>query len=1018
MNQPQPLPRRFPPPTRLSFPRQDEPSRPRAAVAGVLAVLLGFPAPAFAAAPPADASAKTFVFEFSPSHPKEAFNDFLKFTQTTSQGLDSLRAQYLVADLYAQRGDHKEATDILQRLAGVALTDPFFNLSVMQKLADGYLHMGLFQQAAEAYGSVVNNPMKALTPEALLGQAVTFLALGDREQAYLRFQELVAFHPAYKTQIRLMLPMGLIQWENEKYDGALEYFQRDDKNPACLYFAGLCQRSLQKPVEAMGTFKRILREHPKTVWAERARFELGETFYQQRDYPLASKTFARIAKDHPRDFWQTLAMYRLACSDMHQERYKQAEEKLWPLQRGEKKHPLHPHMTYLLTESLAEQDKMEKAIQLLKEETQGENKTEDSLYRLIWSLVAVGRYEEAIRLADEFLKTAWDPELTPKTLLVQGYAYEKLKRYPESVASYQLVVNNYLQTPYAARALHLIAITYHRSGQHVPIITQVNHQWNDIVPEIRKKHPETLFWIAEAHLKRENTKEARDFYQKFLDLAPPDHPLTFQALVGQAVSYAMEKDFTTAVLTLQRPYQAAQEKGDKPLMAALMLEMGNVYFNAKDYENAAGSYRAFQQIDAKHPKMPFALYQEGLALHRAEYYSDAVSTWEKLAKNYPHDPQAPSGLFRAAKTRFDLGQYPEAVKAYERLTKSYPKHELAKDAGLQIGQCYYNAGDYSKAIVHYTDFLNRYPDDPQVPQVLQLLQTCYYRAQKTPDEIEKLTQNQAKSPILADIYWEEGAKHYNGKDYDKAREYFQKILFEFPSSSLAPQAAFYRAESLYLQEKFAEAVPAYENFVRYYPEDPQKSLALFHLAVSLFNQKDYEKSAKAFQDFAEGFPDDPLAKTARLNVALCHAKAQDVEKAVAAYQNYIDRYPDSEDVGATYLQMGQLLEKFGQDERAAAVYRRTPRHLAERPEALLSAGRCLQRLGNTEGEKQIYEELALHPAKDDAYRIAGLLQLAEIYLTQNQTAKAAAVYQDVAQNAADEQSAALAKERLQGLQSK
>ena len=89
-----------------------------------------------------------------------------------------------------------------------------------------------------------------------------------------------------------MLPLGLILWESRRYDEALEYFLRNDKDPACLYFAGICYREKGKVPQAGGMFRRIGQEHPKTTWAERAHFEQGETFYQQGDYLLAAQTFA------------------------------------------------------------------------------------------------------------------------------------------------------------------------------------------------------------------------------------------------------------------------------------------------------------------------------------------------------------------------------------------------------------------------------------------------------------------------------------------------------------------------------------------------------------------------------------------------------------------------------------------------------------------------------------------------------------------------------------------------------
>lgn len=959
---------------------------------------------------------RTYVFEFSPDATDKTLSSYLNFLRKTSPGLDGLKAQYSVAEVLISQGRYEEAAKIFNDLSSVALSDDFFNVSVLLKLADCYMHLGKYPEAFETYTMVRQSEVKCLIPEAILGMAVTSLALGDQNKAFLHFQELTAFYPIYKTRPHLMLPLGFIQWEMRKYKEALGFFNRDKDNPASLYFSGLCYRSINQPAKAMGVFRDIIKNHPQSVWAQRAKFELGETFYQQNDFSLASRTFSEIMADNPSDMWQIYALYRLACSDMQMGNPKEAESRLWTLYRGRKNQLLLPNVTYLLTESLKDQKKMDKVIKLLNAETKGQYKSPEYIYRLVWALTAEGKYAEAVKLSNEYLASDWDPELTPKTLLVQAYAYEKLNSPPESVACSQLVMEHFNETPYAARALEMMAMSYYKTQQYVSIITQVNHAWNALPSVIRGDHPETLFWIAEAHMQLKNGKNALDFYEQFLDQASPSHSLLAQAYQGQAVANALEKDFNTAVLVLQQALQTAQEDKNQALSASLALSIGNVYFNARDYENAATYYRQFEQIAPKHDKMPFVLYQGGLSLHRAEYYSDAVDTWERLVKAYPKDDLTPETLFRASKTRFDLGQYTEAIAGYEKLAKYYDDSGFSKDARLQIGQCYYNAGDFEKAIEAYTKYIKWYPDDPDLPQVVQLLQTCYYHAKKTPEEIEKLTKNQPKTAILADIYWEEGAKLYNEKKYAEARQYFEKIMFEFPSSSLSIQASFYRAESVFLQEKYKDAVPAYENFIKYYPNDPQKGLAMFHLAVSLFNEKDYLKSAGAFEKFAQEFPDDDMAKNANLNAALCYVRSLEVDKAVKAYLNYVALYPDSEDVGAIYVQLAQFLEKSGENMKAVEAYMRVPAKYAEHPEALFSAGRVSRKINHLEGEIEAYKRLQAFSNKNDPYRIAGVLQLAEIYLTQSNLEKAMKLYEDVIQNAADQQSLQLAQEQLKILQ--
>jgi TolA-binding protein len=499
-------------------------------------------------------------------------------------------------------------------------------------------------------------------------------------------------------------------------------------------------------------------------------------------------------------------------------------------------------------------------------------------------------------------------------------------------------------------------------------------------------------------------------------MAKTSHPLAIPALRGQAEAAMESGDFDAAQDALQEAVEIAKERKDNARLAFLTVDQANLAYNQKNYESAASLYLQAQKMDPKSAQAPFALYQAGVALRRTEYYTDAILTWDKLVKEYPRDENSPRALFQASKIRFDMGKYPEAVAGYEKLARTYPKSDLVEDAKLQVGQSYYNAGNFLKAAAVYQDYLKQYPDSDQAAVIGQMLQTAYYQAKKSPAEIESLTKSQPKSEVLGDIYWEEAAKLYNEKKYDEAQKNFQKILYEFPSSPLAPQAAFYRGECLFLLERYEPAVGAYDTYLKSYPEDPQRSVAMFHWAVSLFNMKEFVKSAEAFEEFAESFPDDPLAANARMNAALSYVKSEEMESAAQAFRRYAELYPNSEDIGSVYLQLGQALEKAGNLQEAVAALQRMPANRPEYGEASFNAGRIYRKLKDPAGEKQAYEKLKTMGVKNDAYRISGLLRLAEIYLSESEVEKAKSLYVDVAQNASDPASANLAQQQIQALQ--
>ena len=76
-----------------------------------------------------------------------------------------------------------------------------------------------------------------------------------------------------------------------------------------------------------------------------------------------------------------------------------------------------------------------------------------------------------------------------------------------------------------------------------------------------------------------------------------------------------------------------------------------------------------------------------------------------------------------------------------------------------------------------------------------------------------------KSKFTADIYWELGAEAYNRKEYDRALDYFERLILDFPNSTQAMQAFYYKADSYFLKGDYAPAINTFKNFIANYPQD-------------------------------------------------------------------------------------------------------------------------------------------------------------------------------------------------------
>jgi TolA-binding protein len=345
----------------------------------------------------------------------------------------------------------------------------------------------------------------------------------------------------------------------------------------------------------------------------------------------------------------------------------------------------------------------------------------------------------------------------------------------------------------------------------------------------------------------------------------------------------------------------------------------------------------------------------------------------------------------------------------------YPASPQAKDATLQLAQCRYNEGNVDQAIVQYKAFLDKYPQDEKAREVMELLQMAYYKQAKSGKDLRELTAQFPQSKFTADIYWELGAEAYNRKEYDKALEYFQKLILDFPGTSQALQAYYYKADAHFLKGDYKAALTHFKNFVINYPQDPLANDSRFKLAVSHFSLKDYLQSAVAFNDYMEAHPGDPKARDATLNIPLCYGKAGQIYQAIDAYNNFLKRYPQDEKEAFVYLQIGQLYEEGEDFTQAVDAYKKVPSHRPEVFEAIFSTARCYKKLKAPTEEVKAYETLRGYTPKDNKFRLAGLVNLGEIYEQNRAYPQAVEVYKDIASFSTNPEWRSVAQEKIKTL---
>ncbi|MCL1469282.1 transglycosylase SLT domain-containing protein [Argonema antarcticum] len=328
-----------------------------------------------------------------------------------------------------------------------------------------------------------------------------------------------------------------------------------------------------------------------------------------------------------------------------------------------------------------------------------------------------------------------------------------------------------------------------------------------------------------------------------------------------------------------------------------------------------------------------------VALKRAQAYevsgdkAKANAAWQELLERYGENSVAAEALFA-------LGR--NDPKLYDQAIASFPSHPRTIEiAWRSLKQ---NPNQLSLLLL----LLNHDTDSKQINTVLEALQQKY-AAQLKPEDWE----------AIAYIYWDRF-------DYDKAGETYAK-------ATRTPLNLYRAGRGRQLRGKRPEAIAAYQQLLREFPNAKDTGLALVRLAQLVPSQQALPYLEMAINKFPEKAGEALLAKAKILDAT------NSTKSASQARQLALSKYADSEAV-AEYrwsLAKGRANagDFLGAWQWAQPITKNNPdSELA--PKAAFWVGKWATRLGHQKDGKASFEYvLSNYQESYYAWRSAGILGL-------------------------------------------
>jgi len=336
------------------------------AIAGLLAMLAGSPAPQVAAEAAFDlaelyaqqgdtAAAAATWEEFIAAYPDDArlpeahlaaaraYDALGQCPQAIVHYEACLAGEPVVGDLvYGWIGDcYKESGDleaalVAYRKALVLAKDVTAQAGLRETIATTYLDLPDWPAALAEYDAVLKiarTDAARARMEYMAGE--TLVVLGRLDEAYARYRRAVSRYPgtgsAYLALIRLVdaaepvdeFQRGLVDYYAganfaDAYGAALSAFDRylavkpAPRADEALYYKALVYEAQEQPVEALTALDRLIKEYPQSGWLPEAWYQKGEVLASTGDSGAAVKAYQETAAYFPADKLAPQALWSAA----------------------------------------------------------------------------------------------------------------------------------------------------------------------------------------------------------------------------------------------------------------------------------------------------------------------------------------------------------------------------------------------------------------------------------------------------------------------------------------------------------------------------------------------------------------------------------------------------------------------------------------------------------------------------------------------------------------------------------
>jgi TolA-binding protein len=766
---------------------------------------------------------------------------------------------------------------------------------------------------------------------------------------------------AYYKDPEAAFRSGFDLLEKEKYGAAQKAFEtviEAEANPlsqlriSAEYYDALCALELYNG-DAEYKFTEFLRNHPSSSRVNLIYFQLGRLAYINKKFNSAQDYFDKVDASELNAAQLDEFYFKKGYCCFKTEDLDKAKENFQKITKPGSKY-ISPANYYLSHIAYTKGD-YETALKGFNDLMNDDNFKVVAPYYIIQILFVQEKYDEVLAMAPGMLETATEKR-APEINRVIGESYYRTGKFEEALK----YLENYHQTKGLAverEDNYSYAFCLYKAGQY----EKAADYFQKVTGTQDEMAQYAYYYLADCYLKMDKKQFAANAfnsaYKLTFDTDIREDALFNQAQLAFDLSYDPYNEAIKALKDYLRNYPNSSRNDEAyHFLYRISLATGNYmdaqdaldniklkgsdyntnyqkialyrgieYYNQFNDEEAIKMFKKAASIDADKAIAAESMFWTGESFYRSDnlwgadkYYADFLALTE--GKKLPFYNLANYNL---GYINFKKEEYADARLYFQKFISNVKNEDpaITTDAYLRLGDSWFVSKNYDEAISNYDKAikLGNLDVDYAMFQKAKALGVLS-RYDEEIQTLNKVLKQYPNSSLVSEAQFELGNTYLLLKDNENALINFKKVVSDYPNSSFALKARLKSGLIYYNSEQYDLALSTFKKVVEDFPNTPESREAL----VSIKNIYVEMNKVEDYLAYANSLPNAVVRISEQDSLLYISAEKlylnSDYAGALPSLEKYVEKFPQGAFVTGASFYLADCQLKEGRKEDALKNY--------------------------------------------------------------------------------------------------